>query len=123
MRRSQFLHTTCLPTVVQPPRTSHTMRWVLVALAAAWPSAQAVAQMDMTTMPRTSAIPLGLPENRMGSGTSWLPDAAPMQAIHLPLGTWTAMVHGAASLFFDAQGGPRGATETKLINWGMGSLA
>lgn len=99
------------------------MRWVLVALAAAWPPAQAAAQMDMTTMPRASAMPLGLPENRLGSGTSWLPDAAPMQAIHLPLGTWTAMVHGAASLVFDAQGGPRGATETKLVNWGMGSLA
>ncbi|HET7379895.1 MAG TPA: hypothetical protein VFJ24_07640, partial [Gaiellales bacterium] len=99
------------------------MRWVLVALTAAWPSARAAAQMDMRTMPQASAMPLGVPENRLGSGTSWLPDAAPMQAIHLPLGTWTVMVHGAASLVFDAQGGPRGATETKVINWGMGSLA
>src|SRR5512136_42810 len=108
MSRSRFLHTTCRPPVVQPPRVSHTMRWLLVALAAAWPSAQAAAQMDMTTMPRASAMPLGLPENRLGSGTSWLPDAAPMQAIHVPLGAWTAMLHGTASLLLDAQGGPRG---------------
>ncbi len=46
-----------------------------------------------------------------------------MQAIHVPLGGWTAMVHGAVSLLFDAQGGPRGATDVKVINWGMGSLA
>ena len=103
------------------------MRWVMAALcgalAAAVPIARAAAQVDMTGMPRAASLPLGIPEQRLGSGTSWLPDAAPMQAIHVPLGAWTAMAHGAVSLLLDAQGGPRGATEVKLINWGMGSLA
>src|SRR5262245_39823384 len=32
----------------------------------------------MTMLPR----PLGIPMSRMGSGTSWLPDASPMRAYH-----------------------------------------
>jgi len=92
-------------------------------LAVAVPFARAAAQMEMSGMSRPATLPLGISENRLGSGTSWLPDAAPMNAIHFPLGGWTAMAHGVVSLLFDAQGGPRGATEVKLINWGMASLA
>ena len=103
------------------------MRWFVAALcgalAAGWPFARVAAQMDMSGMQRTADLPLGLPENRLGSGTSWLPDAASMQAIHVPLGAWTLMAHGAVSLLLDAQGGPRGATEVRLTNWGMGSFA
>ena len=103
------------------------MRWYSIALcgalAAAVPSARAAAQMDMSAMPRAAPMPLGIPENRLGSGTSWLPDAAPMHAIHIPLGGWTAMAHGSLSLLFDAQSGLRGATEIRVLNWGMGSVA
>ena len=103
------------------------MRWYSIALcgalAAAVPSARAAAQMEMSAMTRAAPMPLGIPENRLGSGTSWLPDAAPMQAIHIPLGGWTAMAHGSLSLLVDAQSGPRGATEFRVLNWGMGSLA
>jgi len=103
------------------------MRWHSIALcgalAAAVPSARAAAQMDMSAMPRAAPMPLGIPENRLGSGTSWLPDAAPMHAIHIPLGGWTAMAHGSLSLLFDAQSGLRGATEIRVLNWGMGSVA
>ncbi len=102
------------------------MRRVVVALcgalAAGWPLERVSAQMVMSGMPRAAAAPLGIPENRMGSGTSWLPDDAPMQAIHVPLGAWTVMAHGAISLMLDAQRGPRGATEVRLVNWGMGSF-
>jgi hypothetical protein len=92
-------------------------------VVAAVPFARAAAQMEMSAMPRAAAMPLGISENRLGSGTSWLPDAAPMQAIHFPLGGWTAMAHGAVALLVDAQSGPRGATEFTVTNWGMGSLA
>jgi hypothetical protein len=87
------------------------------------PFARAAAQMEMSAMPPQATMPLGIPENRLGSGTSWLPDAAPMQAIHAPLGGWAAMAHGAVTLLFDAQRGARGATDVRVINWGMGSLA
>jgi hypothetical protein len=92
-------------------------------LVTAVPFARAAAQMEMSAMPRAATMPLGIPENRLGSGTSWLPDAAPMHALHIPLGRWTAMAHGVMAVLFDAQSGPRGATDVRVINWGMGSLA
>lgn len=76
------------------------------------------AQMPMHMgMPETT--PLGVPDTRAGSGTSWLPDASPMHAAHYRLGGWTVMIHGAAFLQYDDQGGPRGADQTALVNWGM----
>src|SRR6476469_8125825 len=70
------------------------------------PSARAqandMAHMDRATEADTSAkrptemaSPLGIPLERTGSGTSWLPDAAPMRALHLRAGDWTFMTHGA----------------------------
>lgn len=58
-------------------------------------------------------------EARAGSGTSWLPEASPMRAYHFALHAWTLMVHGAAFMQYDAQGGPRGASQFGLVNWGM----
>ncbi len=49
---------------------------------------------------------------REASGTSWQPDSAPMEGLHLPAGAWSIMLHGNASLVYDDQGGPRGATKT-----------
>lgn len=99
-----------------------TARWLFAALATG-PFSPATAQMEMSGMPHGVTMPLGIPENRLGSGTSWLPDAAPMRAIHASVGGWTAMAHGSVSLLLDAQGGSRGATEIRLVNWGMGTLA
>ncbi|HEU4700324.1 MAG TPA: hypothetical protein VFS40_14165 [Gemmatimonadales bacterium] len=62
---------------------------------------------------------LGLPLARMGSGTSWLPDAAPMHAFHVETGGWRLMAHGEANLMYDRQGGPRGATQVSSTNWAM----
>jgi hypothetical protein len=63
--------------------------------------------------------PWAIPEARAGSGTSWLPDASPIRAYHFALHAWTLMLHGAAFLQYDAQGGPRGASQLGLVNWGM----
>ena len=63
--------------------------------------------------------PLGIPHTRMGSGTSWLPDAAPMNAWHWMTGAWTLMVHGQGFLIYNHQGGPRGDTQLGSTNWGM----
>lgn len=60
-----------------------------------------------------------IPESRAGSGTSWLPDDSPMHAVHFRWGSWSAMLHGAAALVYDAQGGPRGDDEVVLTNWVM----
>jgi hypothetical protein len=45
---------------------------------------------------------------REASGTSWQPDAAPMDGHHVMGETWTVMLHGYADLVYDRQGGPRG---------------
>jgi len=76
--------------------------------------------------------PLGIPETRQGSGTSWLPDASPMHASHYALGKWTLMLHGSASLMYDWQGGPqdsagqvtgyrgaRGGAQVAMLDWFM----
>jgi hypothetical protein len=92
---------------------------VLVA-GAAWPLA---AQMDMQHPMEMGGGPLGIPETRMGSGTSWLPDASPMHAAHYMLGRWTLMVHGKGSFQYDWQGGPRGSTQLGIVNWAMAAAS
>jgi hypothetical protein len=81
-------------------------------------ASSAAAQMPMH-MDMGEERPLGIPDSRAGSGTSWLPDAAPMHAVHYSAGAWTLMLHGAAFLQYDDQGGPRGADQVALLDWGM----
>lgn len=64
--------------------------------------------------------PLGISPMRMGSGTSWLPDAAPMHAMHARSGSWFFMLHGTAFALFDKQHGPRGDEQLNSLNWVMG---
>ncbi len=71
----------------------------------------------MVMMPTTD--PLGLPMTRGGSGTSWLPDAAPMYSVMRDAGAWMFMLHGSAFLQQNWQGGPRGDQQFGSINWGM----
>src|SRR2546422_9015919 len=77
------------------------------------------AQMNLQHPMHTHEGPLGIPEARMGSGTSWLPDASPMHAAHVVLGDWTLMLHGVGFLQYDRQGGSRGSNQMGLVNWEM----
>src|SRR3989442_10365395 len=77
------------------------------------------AQMDMQHPMKMHAGLLGIPETRMGSGTSWLPDASPMHAAHYMLGRWTLMLHGKGFFQYDWQGGSRGSNQLGIVNWGM----
>src|SRR6266581_8145388 len=81
------------------------------------------AQMDMQHPMHMNAAPLGVPESRMGSGTSWLPDASPMHAAHLMLGDWTLLLHGEGFAQYDLQGGSRGANQLGIINWVMAAAS
>jgi hypothetical protein len=49
---------------------------------------------------------------REASGTSWQPDATPMQGISGQIGGWSTMVHGQIFGIYDHQGGPRGGDQT-----------
>jgi hypothetical protein len=65
--------------------------------------------------------PLGIPMTRQGSGTSWLPDAAPMHAYHFRASDWEFMIHGAEDFVYDRQsGGDRGDAQFLGAGWLMG---
>jgi hypothetical protein len=49
---------------------------------------------------------------REASGTSWQPESAPMDGLHVMSGPWMIMVHGDATLVYDDQGGGRGGSKT-----------
>lgn len=63
--------------------------------------------------------PLGIPMSRIGSGTSWLPDSAPMYGAMKSVGNWGVMSHFSVFVQGDAQGGPRGDSQFGSLNWGM----
>lgn len=63
---------------------------------------------------------LGIPQTREGSGTSWLPDATPMHAVHGQAGAWSLMLHGQAFLQYIDEGSDRGDDQLGSINWIMG---
>lgn len=63
--------------------------------------------------------PLGVPMERLGSGTTWVPDAVPLPARHYMAGSWLLMVHGFGFVQYDKQGGPRGDDQFGSLNWAM----
>jgi hypothetical protein len=63
--------------------------------------------------------PLGVSMERMGSGTSWIPDAVSLPARHVMAGSWLLMLHGFGFLQYDKQGGPRGNSQFGSLNWAM----
>jgi hypothetical protein len=60
------------------------------------------------------------PMTREASGTTWQPEATPMDGVHLMAGDWMAMWHGHANLVYDHQGGPRGGDKTFAASMLMG---
>lgn len=48
------------------------------------------------------------PMARESSGTAWVPDASPLDAVHARYGEWSTMLHGYANFVYDDQGGRRG---------------
>ena len=69
--------------------------------------------------PHTMIEPLGIPMDRMGSGTTWLPDAVSLPARHFMTGSWETMLHGFAFVHEDAQQDARGASQVGSLNWAM----
>jgi len=65
------------------------------------------------------ADPLGVPMDRMGSGTTWIPDAVSLPSRHYVAGAWDLMLHGFAFVQQNKQGGSRGETQFGSLNWGM----
>src|SRR5258708_17848086 len=72
-----------------------------------------------TTMMMMVPDPLGVPMDRMGSGTTWVPDAASLPSKHYTAGQWDLMLHGFVFLQENVQGGLRGASQFGSLTWGM----
>ena len=66
------------------------------------------------------ADPLGVSMERMGSGTTWVPDAAPIPSRYFAApGQWDVMLHGFAFAEYDKQSGRRGGQQLGSLSWLM----
>ena len=86
------------------------------------PGGSVVAQ-DMTMggmqMGSPGSAPLGISMDRLGSGTTWIPDAVSVPARHFMAGSWELMLHGFVFGQYIKQNGPRGDDQFGSLNWGM----
>jgi hypothetical protein len=91
------------------------------ALGAALFASAARAQHEGHDMSGHGAIsgPLGISMDRMGSGTTWIPDAVTLPSRHLLTDNWMLMLHGFAFLQYNEQSGPRGDRQFGSLNWAM----
>jgi hypothetical protein len=70
-------------------------------------------------MGNPASAPLGISMERMGSGTTWIPDAVTVPARHFMAGSWELMLHGFVFAQYNTQRGPRGDDQFGSLNWGM----
>src|SRR5436190_1608247 len=63
--------------------------------------------------------PVGVSMERMGSGTTWIPDAVTLPSRRRMLGDWMLMAHGFVFAQYDKQNGERGDDQFGSLNWGM----
>lgn len=63
--------------------------------------------------------PANVSMERMGSGTTWIPDAISMPNRRRMLGDWMIMAHGFAFAQYDKQSGERGDDQLGSLNWMM----
>jgi hypothetical protein len=105
-----------------------------LCVALCWPTASRAQQHDTThampgmempmagdsmTMGMSMNGPLGISMERMGSGTTWIPDDVILPSRHSMLGGWGVMVHGFVFGQYIHQGGPRGDDQLGSLNWAM----
>jgi hypothetical protein len=62
---------------------------------------------------------LGISMDRMGSGTTWIPDAVRIPSRHQMRGEWSFVEHGFAFFQYDKQLGDRGGEQFGSLNWMM----
>jgi hypothetical protein len=92
------------------------------AAAAAVALVAAARFLDAQSMPGMAmpmADPLGISMDRMGSGTTWIPDAVSLPSRHDMVGGWSLMTHGFVFLQQNSQDGDRGSSQFGSLNWGM----
>jgi hypothetical protein len=76
---------------------------------------------DTTRMGTMSMVPdpLGVTMERMGSGTTWIPDAVSLPSRRFKAAQWDLMLHTFVFGQYGKQGGPRGGSQLGSLNWAM----
>lgn len=90
-----------------PSRARHLLRSLAPALVVL--HAPALRAQDVSGM---SGLYGRYDMTRESSGTSWQPDSTPFDGIHGMQGAWMTMLHGFVDAIYDAQGGPRGNSQS-----------
>ncbi len=62
---------------------------------------------------------LGISMDRMGSGTTWIPEDVSLPSRHFSRGPWSVMLHGFVFAQYNKQSGTRGDSQFGSLNWGM----
>ncbi len=104
-------------TFVSYPRAAWLALFLLMPQGAL--RAQGTMNMGGMQMGEPSGAPLGISMERMGSGTTWIPDAVTLPARHFMAGKWELMLHGFVFGQYIKQDGPRGDDQFGSLNWGM----
>lgn len=89
---------------------------VACALALASIAAHEAAGQQQHMMMMDTVIP---PMERMGSGTTWIPDAIALPSVYGSFRQWSLMAHGLVFVQYDHQSGRRGADQLGSLNWAM----
>ena len=63
--------------------------------------------------------PVGISMERMGSGTTWIPDAVTLPSRRRMLHDWMLMTHGFIFAQYDNQSGEQGDDQFGSLNWAM----
>ncbi|MFN2603406.1 MAG: hypothetical protein ABR582_11695 [Gemmatimonadaceae bacterium] len=83
------------------------------------PSDSTMQRMQKDSSTAMMSGPLGIPMDRMGSGTTWIPDAVTLPSRHTMIGKWDVMAHGFLFAQYDRQSGRRGDEQVGSLNWIM----
>ena len=90
-----------------------------MAAMPAMPHPMPGAAMAPHTMGDMMIQPAGVSMDRMGSGTTWIPDAVTLPSRTRMLGKWMIMSHGFVFAQYDHQSGERGDDQFGSLNWVM----
>ena len=90
-----------------------------MAAMQAMPHPMPGAAMAPHTMGDMMIQPAGVSMDRMGSGTTWIPDAVTLPSRTRMLGKWMIMSHGFVFAQYDHQSGERGDDQFGSLNWVM----
>ena len=92
---------------------------VLLNIPQVSPAQDPMAGMAMGDTTRMVMSPLGVSMDRLGSGTTWIPDAVTVPSARFMTGGWDLMLHGFIFGQYNKQSGPRGGDQFGSVNWGM----